>query len=131
MLAEAWRRDRGFEGRFRKSHGFGELRTCCDLAETRELTVVAHGEDEVTVDGGEYFVGHHVRVRVAVASRDFSGGEIVEDLVRAEGDDRVEQGEVDVLPEAGALAVRDGRRDGEARVHPGEDVGDGDPDFLR
>src|SRR5206468_8113055 len=34
-------------------------------------------------------------------------------------------------PDAGALAVRDRRRDGEARVHPGEDVGDGDADFLR
>src|SRR5207247_8483683 len=91
----------------------------------------ADRKDEVAVCGGEHFVGHDVRVRVSVASRDLSRGEIVQDLVRAESDDGVEQGEIDVLPDAGALAVRDRRRDGEARVHPGEDVGDGDPDFLR
>src|SRR6266480_1649215 len=109
----------------------GELRPARDFAEARELAVVADRKDEVAVGGGEHFVGHHVCVRVSVASRDLSRGEIVQDLVRAESDDGVEQGEVDVLPDAGALAVRDRRRDGEARVHPGEDIGDGDPDFLR
>src|SRR5437899_298386 len=108
-----------------------KLGPACDPAETRELAVVAHGEDEMAVGGSEHFVGHDVRVRVAVAPRDLSRGEIVQDLVRAEGDDGVEQGEVDVLPDAGALAVRDGRRDCEARVHPGADVGDGDPHFRR
>src|SRR5258706_2506575 len=102
-----------------------------ELAEARELAVVADRKYHVAVGGREHFVGHHVRVRVAVAARDFPGNEIVQDLVRAEGDDRIEQGEVDVLSGAGALAVRDGRGDGQARVHPGEDVGDRDADLLR
>src|SRR5947207_5861532 len=129
-------RDEGRAIRDAPGHGgvtriAGKLRPARDPAEARELAVVADREDEVAVGGGERFVGHDVRVRVAVASRDLPGSEIVQDLVRAEGDDRVEQGEVDVLPDAGALAVRDGRRDGEARVHPGEDVGNGDADLLR
>src|SRR6266571_1209104 len=108
----------------------GKLRPAGDLAEARELAVVADREDDVAVCGGEHFVRHDVRVRVSVASRDFRGSEIVHDLVRAEGDDRVEQGEVDVLSDTGALAVRDGRRDGETRVHSREDVGHGDAHLL-
>src|SRR6266853_5652762 len=47
----------------------GELRPAGDPAEARELAVVADREDDVAVGGGEHFVGHHVRVRVAVTSR--------------------------------------------------------------
>src|SRR6266480_605655 len=82
----------------------GELRPAGELAEACELAVVADRKYHVAVGGGERFVGHDVCVRVSVASRDFSGGEVVQDLVRAKGDDGVEQGEVDVLPDAGALA---------------------------
>jgi len=62
------------------------------------------------VTGGSLGIGKAVALglaaegaRVAVAARDLPRGEVVQDLVRAEGDDRVEQGEVDVLSDAGAL----------------------------
>src|SRR5258706_14106501 len=68
----------------------GELRPASDLAKARELAVVADREDDMAVGGGEPFVGDDVRVRIAVASRDFPCGESVWDLCRAEGDDGIE-----------------------------------------
>src|SRR2546425_12130939 len=108
-----------------------ELGTFRGLAEARPLAVVSRGENHVAVGGREHLVRKQVGVGVAVAPGHLARGEIIEDLIRPEGDDGVEQRHVDVLPLADALAMRDRRGYRQRAVHPREDIGNGDAHFLR
>ncbi|MNE47022.1 hypothetical protein D3C80_1413980 [compost metagenome] len=102
-----------------------------DFAELAELAVVADGEDEVAVGGGEILVRHDVRVGVAHAPWRHAGGQVVHRLVGQAGHLHVEQGHVDVLAEAGLLAVRQRAEHRGARVQAGEDVGQRHADLHR
>ncbi len=102
-----------------------------DLAEARELGVVADRENDVAVRRREHLVGHDVRVGVAVALRDLARAPEIEDLVGVERDDGVEQRHVDVLPDAGRIAMAQGRHHGQRGVHAGDHVGHRDADLLR
>ena len=69
-----------------------------DFTETRELAVVADGQDHVAVGGGKILVGHDVGVAVAHAARRLARDQVVHRLVGKAGHLHVEQREVDVLP---------------------------------
>ena len=76
---------------FAKRASGAHSRTPGDLAELRELAVVADGEDQVAVGAREHLVGHDVLVRVAGARRRLAGDEVVHVHHRHHRDGRVEQ----------------------------------------
>src|SRR5439155_1293987 len=93
--------------------------------------VVAAGEDDAAVLGAERLVGNDVRVQVADPLGRFSRREIVGVLVREQRDLRVEEREIELLPDTALLAVRKRGADRDRGVHPGDDVGDGNAGALR
>src|SRR5436309_6851855 len=70
-------------------------------------------------------------MRVAVPPRHRARAPVVERLVGGEGDDRVEEREVDPLADTAALPPGERGGDREARVHAAQHVGHGDADLLR
>src|SRR3989475_5119194 len=100
-------------------------------AEFAIQVVVSAGQDHLPVARAERLVGHDIRVQVADALRRHARGEVVGILVGEERDLRVEQREIEMLPEARLRAMRERRADGDRGVHPGDDVGDRDAGALR
>src|SRR6266513_2967854 len=115
----------------------GEARILRQLAASRRLAelpiqvVVAAGEDHLPVARAERLIGHDIRVQVAQALRRHARGEVVGVLVGKQRDLRVEQREIEMLPEARLRAMRERRADGDRGVHRGDDVGDRDAGALR
>src|SRR6267143_5908100 len=100
-------------------------------AEFAIQVVVSAGQDHLPVARAERLIGHDIRVQVADALRRRARGEVVGVLVGKQRDLRVEQREIEVLPDAGLRAMRQCRADGDRGVHPGDDVGDRDAGALR
>src|SRR5690606_4469878 len=94
-----------------------------------KLPVAADGEHDRAVGGGEALIGDDGRVRVSERHRDGAGTHKIHADVGEAGDLGVEQGEVDVLAEAAAVALVQGGEDGDDGVEAGAEVGDGDPDL--
>lgn len=67
------------------------------LCEACELSVVANGDDDMSVADGERLVRHDVRMGVAVAAGRFSRREEVHALVGQSGDLDIEQGQINML----------------------------------
>ena len=109
----------------------GQLGASRRLAELPIQIVVAAGEDHPPVARAERLIGHDIRVQVADALRRHARGEVVGVLVGKQRDLRVEQREIEMLPEAGLRAMRERRADGDRGVHPGDDVGDRHAGALR
>src|SRR5689334_8761943 len=74
------------------------MSTVGDLAELRELTVVADGDHHLTVPGIEDLIRNNVRVSVALALRRLTRNEVIQVHVGHRGDLNIEQCHVDVLP---------------------------------
>ena len=108
----------------------GPLRVVDGAAEACELAVVADRQDHETVLGRKVLVRHGVRVGVAHALRR-AAIQMVHALVGEAGDLHVEQADVDVLADAGAVARLYGGQDGGARIHAGEYVGQRHADLDR
>ena len=85
----------------------------------------------MAVGGRQHLVGRDVGVGVAHPDRRVAGNQKIQVLVGEHRDLRIEQRHVDVLALAGRLGVAQRRLDGDDRIEPGEEVGDGDADFLR
>ena len=96
-----------------------------------KLAVVADREDHASVARREVLVGDDRRMRIAQPLGRDAGHEVVQRLVREAGDLHVEQRDVDVLTDAGALAMRERRENRVARVQPAHDVGQRDADLHR
>ncbi len=92
-----------------------------------KLAVVAHREDQMAIPGGVDVVGDDIGVAVAKASGRLTGGEIVHRLVGQHRHRHVEQGQIDLLPLPGSLAVAQGRLDADGGVEAGEDVDERHP----
>src|SRR5882762_5120991 len=108
-----------------------QLRASRRLAELPVQVVVSAGQDHLPVARAERLIGHDIRVQVADALRWHARGEVVGVLVGKQRDLRVEQREIEMLPDARLRAMRERRADGDRGVHPGHDVGDRDAGALR
>ena len=100
-------------------------------AEAGELAVVAHGQDHVAVGSGKGLVGHDAGVRVAHAAWHHAAHQVVGGLVGESGYLDVEQGGVDMLAQAGAVAFLQRGQDADGGVQAGEDVGQRHAHLLR
>lgn len=96
------------------------------LTQGAELAVGADREDQRPVLGLEDLVRRDARVPVAHRARDDPRPEVGGGLVGERREERGEQGDLDALALAGALAVPEGGEDPEARVEAGDDVDEGD-----
>ena len=109
----------------------GQLGPAGHFAEANELRVIADRQDHVAIGGFKHLVGHDVLVRVAGTLRRHAGDEVVGTQVRQHRHLRIEQGHVDVLALAAGVAVAQRGLDRDRGVQAGEQIGDGDADFLR
>ncbi|KAG1436720.1 hypothetical protein G6F57_020545 [Rhizopus arrhizus] len=85
------------------------------------LRFIAGGHDQVAVAGGEHLIGHHVLMRVAGARGRDTGVEVVGVLIGQQRHMAVQQGDVQMLPQAAAMALLQGRQDRDRGVHAGDD----------
>ncbi|KAG0775465.1 hypothetical protein G6F22_013281 [Rhizopus arrhizus] len=121
-------RDQGFtRGQARGVGGIArvvsQLGAADGAAEPPELPVVAHGDDDVAVAGGEVLVGHDVGMRVAQAIGCVAAGQVVHGLIGQRGHLHVQQRHVDVLACSGAVAMRQRGLDAGGGVQARQDVG--------
>ncbi|KAF5299039.1 hypothetical protein FQA39_LY19195 [Lamprigera yunnana] len=91
-------------------------------AKAGELAVVADGQQHVAVLADEVLVGRDTRVDVACALRYVACVEVAHGLVGQHGHAYVEQGHVDVLAFAAAVARIQRGQDGAAREDAGEHI---------
>src|SRR5882724_1283262 len=109
----------------------GQFGAPCRLAEFPIEVVVAAGEDHLAIERAKGLVGNDVRMQVADSLRRLAGREVVGVLVREQGDLRIEQREVEMLPLARAFAMRERSANGDRCIHAGDDVGDRHARALR
>ena len=103
-----------------------------DLAQRRELLVVADREDELAVGGGEELVGRDRRVRVAHPARDGAGQRVGRALVDQRGEQATRTGRPRRAgPRRCASRWRSGGQDADRGEEPGDDVDQRDADLLR
>ena len=102
-----------------------------DVAEFAELRIIADGEDDMPVGGGEGLIGNDVRMRVAEAPRRGAADHIVQRLVGEAGDADIEQAHIDMLAGAGARRMHDGGQNRGGGVGAGQDIDKGDTDLHR
>ena len=100
-------------------------------AKRGKLTVVAAGDDHVTVRRRKDLVGHDVRICISNPAGRLAGGEIVHRLVRQDGHPAIEKRKVDMLAPARPCPLCKSRLDPDHAIQPGEDVYPGDAHLLR
>ena len=98
----------------------GQVGAADDVAEARELAIIANRDDDMAVGGGECLIGHDVRMRVAQAPRRISRGQIIHRLIGEHRHLAVEQRHIDILAAAAALAMDQGGKHGGDHIHAGE-----------
>ena len=99
-----------------------ELRGPDHLAQPAELGVVARGDDQLLVGGGQRLIRGEAGVGVAHPERDHSPGDIGAGLVDHAGQRGGQEAGLDVLALAGRVPVMQGGQDRDGRVQARHDV---------
>ena len=100
-------------------------------AQTLILSVVAGGDDQMSVAGGENLVGCQVWMRVAHPNRNTTRCHVVHRLVAHDRHCAIQQGHIDMLAFARRAALVQRGKDRRGCVHPRKDIGDRQARFLR
>ncbi len=114
-----------------KARIVGQFRAAANFAEFAELAIIAGGDDDMPIGTGKGLVGHDVGMVIAPALRHL----VAEQIIRADvGQHRhlyIQQGHVDVLPLAAAVAVGEGGQNRHRRIHAGHQIDQGHAHLLR
>ncbi|MNV58795.1 hypothetical protein D3C71_1511870 [compost metagenome] len=108
-----------------------QLRFADHLTQPRELAVVADRQHEITVGRRHHLVRHDVRMRRALPRRHHAADQVVRCLVGQPCHLRIQQRQINLLANAGALCMTQRGEDGGGGVHAGHQIGRGHADFLR
>lgn len=114
-----------------ESRVFREIAAAQFRAQAPVLAVVSATDDDVSVGSRERLVRRKIRILVAPSPRNGARREETRELVRAEVDDRIQQGDIDMLAAAGRVPALDRGQDTDGGVQSGQDVGDCDRGFHR
>ena len=98
------------------------FRVAGDGAKARELPIVADRQNHVAIGRREVLIRHDVRMRIAHALRHFAAAQVIGRLVAQRRHLHVEQGQVDMLAQARALAFCQRRLHGDGGVQARHDV---------
>ena len=109
----------------------GQIGAAQGLAVRTKLRIVAHCHDQVPVAGRKHLIGHNVLVGIARTPGCHTRGHVIQVLVGQHGYMAIEQGHIDMLPQAAAIALVQRPQNGHCGIHAGEQIGNRHAGFLR